>query len=215
MNQNVSNQDIVSQNIQSDDNANSFQNELNSEDLPLSDLSDNSLQPDASEQKNLLLGKFKSSEELAKAYQEIQKQQGLQSKEIGELRKKARLIDEIQQQSETFSQRRLDAKNYLENVLSKYNQDNYFKDEAFNSLFSEAFMALGPSLNMETFIPLLENYVTSRINTYNKAKSAVSETGSITDSMNFQPNTASTLDAFAPISSLSEQDLNLALDQLI
>jgi len=179
------------------------------------DNSENILMPEESQKHDLLLGKFKSADDLAKAYQEIQKQQGIQSKELGELRKKARLIDELQTESENFSQRRLDAKNYLENVFSKYNQDNYFKNDSFNSLFSEAFMALGPSLNMETFIPLLENYVNSRIISYNKSKSAISETGSLTDNMTFEPSNTSNLNAFAPLNSLSEQDLSIALDQLI
>ncbi|MBQ6516348.1 hypothetical protein IJI31_04125 [bacterium] len=212
MNQNVSIQESDFQNQNLNDNVNSVQ----TDDIPLSEnVSENSAEPDTIQNNELLLGKFKSADELAKAYQEIQKHQGAQSKEIGELRKKARLIDELQQQSEQLSERRQIAKTYLENVFSKYNQDNYFKDDAFNSLFSEAFKALGPSLNMEAFVPLLENYVNSRINSYNKTKLAESETSSATDSLNFEPNTASSLNSFAPLNSLSDKDLSLALDQLI
>ena len=215
MNQFISNSESVSMNQSSDVNVDSLQSSEQTPSNQQSDNSENFLQPDMSQKSDLLLGKFKSADELAKAYQEIQKQQGIQSKELGELRKKARFIDELQSESQNLSQRRLDAKNYLENVFSKYNEENYFKNDSFNSLFSEAFIALGPSLNMETFIPLLENYVISRINSYNKSKSAVSETGSLTDNMNFDPSNTSNLNAFAPLNSLSEQDLSLALDQLI
>ena len=215
MNQNVSIQESGFQNQNLNDNVSTVQTDDVSGNSLSENQFENSIEPNLSQNNELLLGKFKSADDLAKAYQEIQKHQGIQSKEIGELRKKARLIDELQHQSEQLSERRQNAKNYLENVFSKYNQDNYFKDDAFNSLFSEAFKALGPSLNMEAFIPLLENYVSSRINSYNKSKSAETETNYVTDSLNFEPNTASSLNAFAPLNTLSDKDLSAALDQLI
>lgn len=46
----------------------------------------------------LLGGKFKSQDELMKAYTELEKLQGTQSAELGELRKKAELADRLQEQ---------------------------------------------------------------------------------------------------------------------
>lgn len=45
-----------------------------------------------------LLGKFKSQEELVKAYQQLEKLNGQQSNELGDLRKKAELADKLQEQ---------------------------------------------------------------------------------------------------------------------
>lgn len=58
-------------------------------------------QADNSQEENQepeLLGKFKSQEELLKAYTELEKLQGTQSAELGELRKKAELADKLQEQ---------------------------------------------------------------------------------------------------------------------
>lgn len=45
-----------------------------------------------------LLGKFKTQEELIKAYSELEKLHGQQSNELGDLRKKAELADKLQEQ---------------------------------------------------------------------------------------------------------------------
>jgi len=45
---------------------------------------------------NLILGKFKSVEDLSKAYQELEKLQGNQSQELGNLRKNVGIINAIQ-----------------------------------------------------------------------------------------------------------------------
>jgi len=181
---------------------------------PTSDNEDNLTQ---NPENNLILGKFKSQDELAKAYLEIQKQQGYQSNEIGELRKKARLVDDIQKQSQLFHERRSNAINYLDNAVHKYDHDNYFKNESFNSLFSEAFKLLGPQLDIDKFIPLLDNYVNSRIALNNKLNSAISENNTITDKMNFSPDISSPNNNHyhTSLNSLSPEDLDKALDSLI
>ena len=45
-----------------------------------------------------LLGKFKTQDELVKAYTELEKLHGQQSNELGELRKKAEQADKLQEQ---------------------------------------------------------------------------------------------------------------------
>ena len=46
---------------------------------------------------NLILGKFKSVEDLSKAYQELEKHQGVQSEELGSLRQNSAMLNNITQ----------------------------------------------------------------------------------------------------------------------
>ncbi|MBQ2175857.1 MAG: hypothetical protein II453_12615 [Alphaproteobacteria bacterium] len=88
--------------------------------------SDNS---DTKTQEPELLGKFKSQEELLKAYTELEKLQGNQSAELGELRKKAELADKLQEQIDSKKLEEAN-KNGFETVKAYENHKEMAKFEA-------------------------------------------------------------------------------------
>ena len=138
-----------------------------------------------SENSELILGKFKSVEDLTNAYKNMESQHGQQSKEIGELRKKAEMLDGLQKkfnkQVELFS----GAKEYVTNIVNKYDKEQYFKNPEFNKLYQEVFTALGTNLDTDKFVKLLDNYVESRIGLHEKEQSAKSETENAKSQMQF------------------------------
>src|SRR5574344_298948 len=157
---------------------------------------------------DLILGKFKSIEDLASAYKNIQSQQGQQSKEIGELRKKAEMLDNIQKQQVEFSEAYTKAKEYLNNYFPKYNKDEYFKNSDFNSLYQEAFNAMGTGLDTDRFVSMLDKYVSSRINLYEKAKSAKNENETAKSNMQFSKSSKESKPALPKLDSIPENEID-------
>lgn len=145
----------------------------------------------SSDNSELILGKFKSLDELTKAYKNMESQHGQQSKELGELRKKAELFENLQKQSAEKSKHLNEVKDFVQKNVSKYDNEQYFKNPEFANLYKEAFVALGTNLDSDKFVSLLENYVNSRINMHEKAKSAKSETESAKSQMQFSDSSAS------------------------
>lgn len=137
---------------------------------------------------DMILGKFKSVEELSKAYVELQRHQGQHSQELGNLRREAssmsNLTDSLKQAVSLSSQMAEKISQYRE----KYNQPEYFQEPAFRNLYKEAFLALGENLDTDMFVNLLEEYVRSRISSYDKKRSAQNETQQILDSMTYSKN---------------------------
>ena len=52
---------------------------------------------------------------------------------------------------------------YLAHNLAKYDTEDYFGNDSFKELYTEAFNSLGTNLDTAKFISLLDNYVNSRI----------------------------------------------------
>lgn len=163
-----------------------IQNDAN---LNSSDANQNNLQqtqqPASPENSELILGKFKSIEDLTNAYKNIESQHGQQSKEIGELRKKAETLDGLQKQFVEATEKFNGAKDYIVQTVEKYNDEQYFKNPEFNNLFQEAFVALGSNLDADKFVSLLDKYVNARIGLHERAKSAKSETENVKSQMKF------------------------------
>ena len=136
-------------------------------------------------QEELILGKFKNVVELAKAYQNMQTQSGQQSKELGELRKNAEEFDSLKAQSEQEEILKQTAQNYINNVRPKYDKEEYFKNKEFNEIFGQAYNAYGENLDTDKLVSLLDAYAQSRINLYEKYKSANFETEEAKAQMNF------------------------------
>lgn len=143
-----------------------------------------------SDNSELILGKFKTVEDLTNAYKNIESQHGQQSKEIGELRKKAELLDGLQKQFNEQTEKLSGARDYITKNVEKYNEEQYFKNPEFNKLFTEAFLALGPNLDTDKFVSLLDGYVNARIGLHEKAKSADSETEDAKSQMKFSGSDA-------------------------
>lgn len=133
----------------------------------------------------LILGKFKSVDDLKTAYQNLQKQQGDQSVELGELRKMKQTVGELLQQMQEEDLQKKAKQEYVNNYLAKYDNENYFQNDAFKQLYSEAFKALGTNLDTDLLVNKLEEYVASRILLKEQMKKAQSENKSATDSLEF------------------------------
>lgn len=158
---------------------------------------------------DLILGKFKSVDDLADAYKNIQSQSGQQSKELGELRKKAEIFDNLQKQITESGSKIQEARNYFSQVVPKYSNDEYFKNNEFTNLYKEAFSALGVNLDTDKFITLLDKYVNSRINLYEKNKSAKSENEYIKNQMKFSESAPKNIQSSIPkLDNLSNEEID-------
>lgn len=141
---------------------------------------------------SLILGKFKSVEELTKAYKELEKFQGTQSEELGLLRQKALISDDVNKAWEKQQQIEKAQEN-LKQVAQKYNSPQYFQDPSFREIYKEAYLALGENLDSDRFVTLIEDYVASRILAIEKSKAVEKENRSAIDAMNFSKNEVSSI----------------------
>ena len=140
----------------------------------------------------LILGKFKSVEDLTKAYKELEKFQGTQSKELGELRQKASITEDVNKAWE--KQQEIEkAQENLRQIAQKYNSPQYFQDPSFREIYKEAYLALGENLDSDRFVKLIEDYVTARILANKKIQAVEKENRSAIDMMNFSKNEISSL----------------------
>ena len=140
----------------------------------------------------LILGKFKSVEDLTKAYKELEKFQGTQSKELGELRQKASITDDVNKAWE--KQQEIEkAQENLRQIAQKYNSPQYFQDPSFREIYKEAYLALGENLDSDRLVKLIEDYVTARILANERNQAVEKENRSAIDMMNFSKNEVSSL----------------------
>lgn len=149
-------------------------------------------QADEAPSQNLLLGKFKSVEELSKAYENLEKLQGAQSKELGSLRQKSNFFNEIGK----MLQKQQDTKNAQQEIskdIEKYNTPEYFQNPIFRDIYKEAFNVLGNNLDTERLVDLAENYVKSRIFANERAKAKQAENEKAIASITFSKNKVSSL----------------------
>ena len=163
----------------------------------------------------LILGKFKSVEDLSKAYKELEKFQGTQSEELGLLRQKASLSEDVikawehQQQIEK-------AQESLQQIAQKYNSPQYFQDPSFREIYKEAYLALGENLDSDRFVKLIEDYVSSRILAKEKSQAVAKENNSAIDSMKFSKNEVSSLTPPTKrLDEMTEKEVDELLEQLI
>lgn len=138
-----------------------------------------------SNESDLILGKFKSVEDLKTAYLNLQKHQGAQSEELGKLRKLAQVLSTALSQEGANIQKYNDKVDYINNNLQKYDNENYFKNDAFKNLYQAAFEALGTNLDTDGFIKKLEDYVASRLLLSEQLKNAQDENKLATDGLSF------------------------------
>jgi hypothetical protein len=164
----------------------------------------------------LILGKFKSVEDLSKAYVELQRHQGENSQELGNLRRESSSVNEL---ASSLTEA-VNLSNALSTVLAedraKYDTPEYFQNTDFTSLYKEAFLALKGELDTDKFVGLLEKYVASRIAASDKSRLANAETQRVLGSMNYDKNSKTT---FAPpkksLDEMTPQEVDELLDRLI
>ena len=162
---------------------------------------------------SLILGKFKSAEDLEEAYKQLEKLQGNQSSELGALREKVASLN-----------RGNEALNYLHSVLENSAQiqesakkyPEYFADPSFKQIYTEAFKAFGADLDVDKLVNLVEGYASARIFAYEKSKAANAETQQTTGGMKFDKNDKT---VSAPvrksIQQMTPKELDEMLDRLI
>lgn len=91
---------------------------------------------------NLILGKFKSVEDLSKAYQELQKHQGHSSEELGHLRKEVASLDSFKEQCNFYNAIQNEFVDVIQRDMAKYTAPEYFQDETFKEIYKEALMVV-------------------------------------------------------------------------
>ncbi len=162
---------------------------------------------------NLILGKFKTADDLSEAYKQLEKLQGNQSSELGMLREK---VASMNANNATF--KALESiyanRKEIQETAKKYSE--YFSDPSFKQIYFEAFKAFGTDLDVDRLVNLVESYASSRIFAYEKSKSANAETQQAISGMRFDKNdkTVNT-PVRKSIQQMSPKELDEMLDKLI
>ena len=162
---------------------------------------------------SLILGKFKSAEDLEEAYKQLEKLQGNQSSELGALREKVASMN-----------RGNEALNYLQSILENSAQiqesakkyPEYFADPSFKQLYTEAYRAFGADLDVDRLVNLVEGYASARIFAYEKSKSANAETQQAIGGMKFDKNNKTvSVPVRKSIQQMTPKELDEMLEKLI
>lgn len=165
---------------------------------------------------NLILGKFKSVEDLSNAYQELQRHQGVCSEELGVLRKNALALKQVQDNFELLQKYQRGFEKRILQDREKYSAPEYFQDPSFREMYSEVFKVFGEDLDTERFVNLLEGYVSSRILASERKKAAKNETEEILNSMDYSKNSKS---SFTPpvkrFDEMTPKEIDEMLEKLI
>lgn len=163
----------------------------------------------------LILGKFKTQDDLIKAYQDLEKLQGNQSAELGELRQNSGIWKNI---SGALNDRMfvLNSADKLKEIAQKYNKPEYFQDPSFRSLFSEAYRVMKDDLDVDYMIEMLEGYVSGRISAYERAKSAEAETNKALRAVKFDENKKSSISTPSKrLDEMTKAEIDKILDELL
>ena len=164
----------------------------------------------------LILGKFKSVDDLSKAYQELQKHQGQCSDELGSLRKELASMKNIREAMELLTNKQEEFSKVIERDCQKYNSPEYFQDPTFREIYQEALAMLGENLDTEKLVNLLESYATARIFANDKKKAAMNETQKVIDSMNYEKNSKTSFTSPKKrFDEMTEQEIDDLLERLI
>lgn len=181
-----------------------LQKEQNSEQKP-----NEKTEGKSNDSSKLILGKFKSTEDLTEAYKQLEKLQGNQSSELGALREKVASIN-MGNEALKLMQNLYENREQIQATVNKYPE--YFADPSFKQLYTEAYLALKNDLDVDRLVNLVESYASARIFAYEKSKSANAETQQVTNGMKFDKNdkTVST-----PVKKSIQQMTPKELDELL
>ena len=161
----------------------------------------------------LILGKFKSTEDLTEAYRQLEKLQGNQSSELGMLREKVASIDNGNEALKML-QGIIDNKAQIQEAVQKY--PKYFSDPSFKQLYAEAYKAFGTELDVDRLVNLVESYASARIFAHEKSKAAEAETQQATHGMKFDKNDKTvTAPVRKSIQQMTPKELDEMLEKLI
>jgi len=165
---------------------------------------------------NLILGKFKSVEDLTKAYEELQKFQGKNSEELGSLRKELSGYNECKEVMSKLSNYQNSILSVIEHDKELYNTPEYLQNPVFKEIYSEALMTFGDNLDTDRLVGLLEKYVVNRLEAYDKQKTASKETAQVLDSMSYSKNPKNSLTPpKKTLDEMSDDEFKASLRKLI
>ena len=164
----------------------------------------------------LILGKFKSVDELIKAYQELQKHQGHSSEELGSLRKEMATLTGFKEDMNRYKSLQKEYFDVIQRDKEKYLSKGYFENPTFKEIYKEALGVFGANLDTDRMIDLLENYVETRIEANEKRKVAEKETQKALDAMTYTDGSKAT---FIPpkkrFDEMTEKEIDELLERLI
>ena len=166
--------------------------------------------------KELILGKFKSVDDLTKAYEELQKHQGKTSAELGTLRKELSDFDGLKSIAKQINEYSAVLNEAISRDKELYNTPEYFQNTIFREMYSEGQIAYRGNLDTDRMVSLLEKYVESRIQAYEKSKEAQSETQQVLDSMSYSQNLKNSLTPpKKSLDEMSDDEFKASLRKLI
>ena len=167
----------------------------------------------SSDPETLILGKFKSTEDLTEAYKQLEKLQGNQSSELGMLREKVASLNNNNEILKIFESV-LNNKAQIQEAAKKY--PDYFSDPSFKQIYSEAYRAFGADLDVDKLVNLIESYTSARIFAYEKSKASNAETQQAIGGMTFDKNDKIvTTPVKKSIQQMTPKELDEMLEKLI
>ena len=165
---------------------------------------------------NLIGGKFKSVEDLARAYAELERKYGLQARELGELRQIADEYSQHKQNCERTRQQLDEFQGFIQGLSEKYNSDNYLKNREFREILKAAYSAYGNKLDVDSLVSMLEGYMNTRSSLAKKAEAFKSEADSATDLLGYVANSQSKFKGPKKrLTEMTPEELDKALDELM
>lgn len=202
-----------------------FEKEKNNSVNPNKNLGQEPQQRDTSKQENvrseqsnasgLLAGKFKSVEDLSKAYIELEKKYGVQALELGDLRKIAEEYAEHKEMCRLNEQRLNEFKKLVKGMSEKYDSENYLKNKEFRDILTAAYQGFGNNLDVDMLVDLLEKYHNSRLSLSKQADLLRSEAESATDMLAYSNIPSKVQTPKKRLSDMTPEELNKALDELM
>lgn len=162
-----------------------------------------------------LSSKFKSVENLIKAYSELEKKHGLQSRELGELRKIAEQYNAYQENKRKSEQQLKEFQTFIQNIEARYQSDNYLKNKEFREILKAAYNAYGNNLDVDSMVTMLENYMNARASLASKISAIQDEANSATDMLAYSNSQSNYKNNKKRLSDMSPEELDKALDELM
>lgn len=160
----------------------------------------------------LILGKFKTVDDLSKAYEELERSQGRHSDELGVLRKEANALKQLQEVCSMYQNSYYNITAACQRDMEKYNSPEYFQDPTFREMYREAVCLFGEDFDTDKFVNLLETYVSARIFANDRKKAANNENQQVLNSMNYSKNSKS---SFTPPKKRFDEMTDKEIDELL
>ncbi len=165
--------------------------------------------------KNSILGKFKSVEDLSKAYLELQKKFGQLARETGELRKIAQEYEAHLARCKAGRKQLEEFKLLVDGMGSKYNTEAYLQNREFRELLKAAYDGYGNKLDVDSMVRLVENYLNSRMAQIQRADALKSESDKATDMLAYSNNQSKFKTKGKKLTDMTPEELDKALDELM